>query len=152
MFKIKNGKLCTSTLEFSLPEDLILQTSEDATWDGGIAFTDEDEHIVIEIYEEEREDLIEDFEWFLKDAGFALDGVIKEIDINGKRGIEARYLGITDADPDEEHYEIRIPFIDDKGKEMVTILVVWTWKKFNHLSLDEVLAMQNIKDFLASIE
>lgn len=36
MFKIKNGKLCTSTLSFSLPEDMLLQTSEDATWDGGM--------------------------------------------------------------------------------------------------------------------
>lgn len=152
MFKIKNGKLCTSTLSFSLPEDMLLQTSEDATWDGGISFTDEEEHIIIEIYEEEREDLIEDFEWFLQEAGFDLEGEIEEIEINGNKGIAAKYIGRADKDIHEEHYEIRIPFIDKDWKKQVTILVVWSWKLYNGKGIDEVLAMKNIKDFLASLE
>lgn len=152
MFKIKNGKLCTSTLSFSLPEDLILQTSEDATWEGGISFTDEEEHIIIEIYEEEREDLIEDFEWFLQEAGFDLVGEIEQIEIDGKKGIAAKYVGRSDVDIQEEHYEIRIPFTDKEGKDQVTILVIWSWKLYNGKTIDEVLAMKNIKDFMNSIE
>lgn len=152
MFKIKNGKLCTSTLSFSLPEDMLLQTSEDATWDGGISFTDEDEHIIIEIYEEERDDLIEDFQWFLEEAEFDLVGEIEEIDINGNKGIAAKYVGRADEDIHEEHYEIRIPFIDNDWKKQVTILVVWSWKIHNGKGIDEVLEMKNIKDFLASLE
>ncbi len=156
MFKIKNGKLCTSTLSFSLPEDMLLQTSEDATWEGGISFTDEEEHIIIEIYEEEREDLVDDFEWFLQEAGFDIVGEIEQIEINGKKGIAAKYVGRADENNyeknHEEHYEIRIPFIDKDWKKQVTILVIWSWKLYNGKSIEEVLAMKNIKDFLASLE
>lgn len=152
MFKIKNGKLFTSTLSFSLPEDMLMHTSRDAIWDGGISFTDEEEHIIIEIYEEEREDLVEDFEFFLEDAEFDLVGKIEEIEINGKKGIAAKYVGRADVDNHEEHYEIRMPFTDKEGKEQVTIIVVWSWKYYNGKTIEEVLEMQNIKDFLASLE
>lgn len=156
MFKIKNGKLYTSTLAFDLPEDMFLHTGRDATWDGGIAFMDEEEHIIIEIYEEEREDLVEDFEWFLGEAEFDLVGKIEEIDINGKKGIAAKYVGRADEnnyeENHEEHYEIRIPFIDKDWKKQVTILVIWSWKLYNGKSIEEVLAMKNIIDFLASLE
>lgn len=152
MFKIRNGKLNTSTLSFNLPEGMLLQTSRDATWDGGIAFTDDDGHVVIEIYEEEREDLVEDFEFFLEDAEFDLVGEIEEIEINGKKGIAATYVGKADVDNHEEHYEIRMPFTDKDGKDQVTIIVVWSWKYYNGKTIEKVLSMQNIKDFLASLE